>query len=393
MSDLRAVVGQPFEAPFGARETGLVGTVAYRIDDMDGNTVVGPTTAGIIELGTSGYYRAKPNAPGTVDTWLVIWSKDGSFDPTTNAADVLTTVASEAELETPDLPSVDADTQGFVGPCQAWTTSDAVAECCGDESDSSIYDDVVVAASQTLYALVPRFPGVCGPIRVRPCVSGRCGVYWDLPVQWTGMSWSLLSPPTEPRTRNQGCGCSPIDSVPLAGYVQEVLEVTLDGSIVPADQYRLDFGRRRLERLYDADGDAAFWPSCQDDRAEHTEAGTFSVLYTYGVPPPVIGQKAAAELACAIYQTCAGGNGASAQANCPLPTGVVKVVRQGITIELSGFRSFGYNQKEKRWFTGLPLVDQFLNAFNPRGRRKRRATILSPDVPRYPRIAGIESSS
>jgi len=393
MSDLRAVVGTEFEAPFGARETGLVGTVAYRIDDMDGNTVVGPTTAGIIELGTTGFYVASPNAPGTVGTWLVIWSKDGTFDPTTNAADVLTTVASAAELDVPDLPSMATDAEGTVGPCQAWTTSDRVAECCGDESDVSVYDEAVVAASQVLYALVPRFSGVCGPLRVRPCVSTSCAFPWrDTPVTWTGNGWAGLRT-AEPVPRQRGCGCSPISYVPLAGYVQEVLEVTIDGSIIPDDQYRLDFTRRRLERLYDDNGDPAFWPSCQDDRADHTADGTFSVLYTFGVPVPVLGQMAAAELACAIYQTCAGGAGAAAATECPLPNGVVRVVRQGITIELDPFRAFAFDVARKRWNTGLPLVDQFLNTFNPRGRRKRRAHILSPDVPRFPRIAGIESGS
>ena len=200
MSDLRAVVGEVFEAPFGARETGLVGTIEYRIDDMDGNTVFGPTAAGIIELGTSGYYRAKPTAPGTVETWLVIWSKDGSFDPTTNAADVLTTVASAADLEEPTLEPISESLLNSVGPCQAWTTEELVAECAEVEDSEFDYQAAIVSASQTLYALVPRFSGECGPRRVRPCVSRRCGAFSDFPLEWSSLMWSPIGSMTaDPR--------------------------------------------------------------------------------------------------------------------------------------------------------------------------------------------------
>ena len=40
---------EPFEAVFGDGTPGLVGTVEVAVQDGDGNTVIGPTTANITE--------------------------------------------------------------------------------------------------------------------------------------------------------------------------------------------------------------------------------------------------------------------------------------------------------------------------------------------------------
>lgn len=383
MSDLREPIGQQFDTTFYARTTGLVGTVAYKILDNDGNEFQAATTAGITEI-ADGLYAARPTAPGTEGEWSVVWSKDGTFGVLTLGVDTLTTYDPGTTPATPDLPPI--DTESAVGPCQAWVTAEDVAGCCGSEvgSDTDLLDEVAVIASQTLYALVPRFPGVCGPRRVRPCVTGRCGATWGVPVVWTGSRWGMASGGYDTRPNWQGCGCAGVDAIPLAGYVQEVTEVTIDGLVIDPSEYEVR-RNRWLVRLNDADGNPQSWPACQDEGAAYTEDGTFSVLYTYGSPPPALGVKAAAELACAVWQTCAGSGGQATAAECALPNGVTRVVRQGITFDLDAFRSFAYDTVRKRWATGMPLVDMFLNTYNPRGRRKRRTTAVSPDIPAYPR--------
>jgi hypothetical protein len=383
MSDITTPLAQEFDTVFRAGETGLVGTVAYRIDDNDGNVVSGPTTAGIVELGTTGAYAARPTAPGSAGEWSVIWSRDGSFDPDTVAIDALTTYdPGTAPVSPGDLPVLAADGVSSVGPCSLWVTAAEVADYCGGGSDSDLYEDVAVAASQVLYALVPRFPGSCTR-SVRPC-TGICGVSWAYPYSdylWFGDEWR------DAQGAARSCGCHPLAVVPLAGGVRSITEVLIDGQIVDASTYRVD-ERRRLVRLRDDDGDRRFWPGCQNVDAAATEDGTFEVTYVYGADPPAIGQMAAKELACAIYS--ADPDSALAE-ECVLPNGVTKIIRQGLTIELVGTGGFGF--VDGVWKTGLPLVDMFLNAFNPTGRRKRRSSVWSPDLEPFPRPVSDPASS
>jgi hypothetical protein len=51
-------------------------------------------------------------------------------------------------------------------------------------------------------------------------------------------------------------------------------------------------------------------------------------------------------------------------------------------MNFSGFRSFAYDRSLRAWNTGLRLVDSFLNADNPTG-RKLPSAFFSPDAPYY----------
>lgn len=381
--------GGSFEAVFQSGITGLVGTVAMRVDDNEGNTVYGPTTAGIIELGNTGFYVKVIPAPGVEgEQFSIIWTDDGSFDEEHSFGDDLLVVSDDV-LNYPSLLPIDG-TMG--GPCRAWTTEVAVAECCGVESDTAALIGPVLAASETLYALsAKKYSGTCAQ-RVRPCGDGGgCEGPWGvwLPSgQWgPGVDFGVYgSWPTGGRP----CGCSPLSRVPLAGFATDILEVTIDGVVLDEDEYRLD-EHRYLTRMRDADGDRQWWPGCQDLDRDHTEDGTFSVVYEYGIDPPVAGQMAATELACAIFQTCPGSGGGVAAEDCPLPNGVTRIVREGIEIDLDAFKGFAVI--DGVWRSGLPLVDMFLNTVNPTGRRRRRSTVWSPDIARMPRAVGGGSPS
>lgn len=278
---------------------------------------------------------------------------------------------------------------GEHGPCEPWITSDDVEECCSAAESSIDYTEAADAASQVLFKLVPRYSGTCGPRLVRPCGT-RCGAMWQ-GLSWVGDGWwrsttmfgiGIGDPP--PATR--GCGCNPLSRVLLAGRVRDVLEVKIDGAVVDPSTYRLD-GRKYLTRLPDADGNRQFWPSCQNLELDESQDGTFSVLYTFGVSAPLPAKMAARELACAIFQTCALDADANPE-DCPLPNNVTRVQRQGITIDLTAFTGWGFDPKRRQWQTGLPLVDMFLNAYNPGGRRKRRSLVWSPDMDRAAKKLG-----
>lgn len=135
-------------------------------------------------------------------------------------------------------------------------------------------------------------------------------------------------------------------------HVTAVTAVTVNGESFAA--YRLP-GSGWLERT---DGKA--WEVCGD---------VTSVSYTWGVPPPESGKRAAVVLA--VEFALAWNN----DSTCQLPQRVQSVTRQGISVAVLDPQEFLDKGR-----TGLYLVDLFLSAANPHGLR-RRARVWSPDIP------------
>jgi hypothetical protein len=98
------------------------------------------------------------------------------------------------------------------------------------------------------------------------------------------------------------------------------------------------------------------------------------VTYTYGVPAPVAGRRAARTLARELVK------GWSDDDTCALPDRVQSIDRQGISIAVMDPQDF---LDEGR--TGLYEVDLFLRAANPDKARKP-ARVFSPDLPRPFRV-------
>ena len=362
-----------FEATHEAGETGLVGTLEVAIIDNDGNVVFGPTSAGITENsvgGTpTGIYTAELTAPEDLGQYTLVWSPDGTFDPETVSSEGFSV---RSAFDAGVLPPIDDGDEGALyGPCTAWVTPTDIDECCSlpEGSDLLEIEDflerLATSASQILNSLAGRqFTGLCQST-VRPCRIGcPCGfqvlsrghiIGWND----SGSIWSC-----EDRSP---CGCSPLSQIKLSGYpVREILEVKIDGDVVDDSTYELR-ERRYLVRL-----NGERWPSCQTMDLADTEDGTFSVTYTHGQTAPQMGRNAAAQLACEMYKSCNG-------IECALPIGATRVTRQGITIE----RTFFQQDDSGVWRTGMPFVDGFLNAVNPRG-LIRRPTFWAPGR-RYPR--------
>lgn len=352
-----------FEAVLAQGETGLVGTVEVAVQDGDGNTVIGPTTTNIAEEVVAGnplgiYTWNAPAAPAIVGQYFIVWSPDGLWDPdTTSTPDELVVVAAG---ESGFLPAIPPPADGGLptGPCSAWTTTLAVSACCGIDN-STIVDAAVNAASELLFITSgSQFPGLCQDT-VRPCVTNDCMFGFQVLsrghiVGWAGDRWDW---------DGRACGCRAISEVPLAGPVREVVEVMIDGVVIDPDTYFVRDNKWLVRK------DGALWPRCQSLDVDDDAIGAFTVTYTLGKIPPASAQYAARALACEISKSCAPAEGV----DCALPFGATRITRQGITIE----KTFMKRDKNGVWSTGIPLVDIFLNSFNPHG-LQRRAIFFSP---------------
>lgn len=267
-------------------------------------------------------------------------------------------------------------------PCESWITADDLAGCVSPVDDAT-RTEVAVIASMLGYELSGRqFPGVCGPVTVRPCRQGGCQTglagwgswqwswgYWS--GDW-GYGWFWGN-----EDGGRLCSCGYDSKVELAGYpVSEITEVKIDGNVLPpvfgdgSPQYRLDEWRY-LTRLSDpASPDSPLhWPACQRLDFEDTQPGTWSVSYTYGVAPPPLGVEAAKQLGCQLLLAISG-------QPCQLPANATEMARQGNRIQ----RITPLAKMLRAGATGLLMVDAFLAAYNPAGLRRRPA-VFSPDIP------------
>lgn len=369
---MEARAGQPFEAESNFGTTGLVGTIGVTILDGVGGITTPRTTAGIIEVDSFGIYLTTLIAPALTGQYVVMWD-----DGTDAASDDLTVIPADAPLPDSELPPAMPVGAPALGPCTAWTTPEMVADCLDVEVGSDnveLLDLFAIEASMTLFEKSGRqFTGSCDR-SARPCREdcGWCGQVLSRGhlVNWDGRGWDDCG---------LYCGCSPLSRVLLPGYpVTEILEVSIGDETIDPDAYRLD-AWRWLTRT-----DGSRWPACQNLAAETGESGSFVVRYRSGVNPPPIGMRAAAELAAQLALACPGAI-EGAVGDCQLPIGTTSIQRLGVTIQLAGFVSWAF--QNGRWQTGLPLVDAFLNTYNPHGLR-RRAAVFSPDGPQFAERVG-----
>lgn len=253
---------------------------------------------------------------------------------------------------------LDHEPRREVGPCTDWTSTQDVYACHSDVTAGSCLTWAVSAASEVLYEMSGRqFPGYCQSV-IRPCSNYSCfggplGQQFlsEGHIVWGGNGW---------RDGNDDpCACGAwLQKVILPGTAQHVVEVLIGGVALPASSYRLDPDGSLLR----TDGGA--WPICQNLAANGDQPGTFQITYAHGYDPPEVGRRAAAQLAHEFWLACSG------QA-CRLPSGVVQIVRQGITITTSA-------SLFKDGATGLAMVDAFLTAYP----QMPPTLVLSPDT--YP---------
>lgn len=223
-----------------------------------------------------------------------------------------------------------------------------------DGTPADVLERWQTVASELLFDGGGRRHGPC-EVTVRPCVrrcdGGFTGPYRDA-AGWHNAFCGC----------REDCSCTTLSEVVLDGPVNSIVQVTVDGTELMPEHYRLDLVGTQY-RLVDLDG---VFPICQDFNADCTEVGSFCITYEMGLLVSELGIAAVSELTEQLVRACTG-------AKCQLPANVTSVVRRGITIN--------FTAPALEWMRSLRMVAAWLDSVNPRGLTSA-SSVWSPDVPR-----------
>lgn len=186
----------------------------------------------------------------------------------------------------------------------------------------------------------------CGePPKCEPIDPGVMGVGWMRPTLVSGQPVNHMC-----GCRNS-CSCGPECRQILDPFAAEIVEVRIDGIVVPQQNYEVQ-DYRYLVRL-----DGGCWPTCQQMGRRAGEPGTWTVTYKTGWLPDGAGRVALTRLAVEVDKACCPSPGQT----CVLSDWVVEVVRDGVRYDLAPHEGS----------TGLPVVDRWIEAVNPHGARSQ----------------------
>jgi hypothetical protein len=152
------------------------------------------------------------------------------------------------------------------------------------------------------------------------------------------------------------CGANSLKAVELPGPVSSVVEVVVNGAVLPKDTYWL----REDRWLVRKDGQ---WPSVQDMDRPAGEVGTWSVRYRRGLDVPTGGQLAAGVLACELAKAAQGDE------DCGLPKRLQSMSREGVSIgvldpfEAATAMTWNINEVPKI-STGIWVIDSWVAGVN-----------------------------
>jgi hypothetical protein len=261
-------------------------------------------------------------------------------------------------------------------PVQPWTSTILGPAL---EIPDPVAQMALMAATEALWAKSGRRFGQA-TITVRPCSPYRGGAFaagleWPwLTAMLADTAWNLWPRfwllPIGCGLHNDDCGCTRVHRVHLGKTpISSVQQVMLDGEVFPPSSYRVD----NWESLVRLDGDA--WPYCQDMNLDDDQPGTWSVTFTYGATPPVLGQLACGEFAREIALAI------TRDKSCRLPKRVQSVTRQGVSATMISLQDM-LNAN----LTGLELTDQFILSTNPKGIQSRARIYRADARPPYRRV-------
>jgi hypothetical protein len=276
------------------------------------------------------------------------------------------------------------------GACSPWIDGSAVAclPWVRDAADKltkagrlepqeleAICAGAALAATDALYELSGRvFTGNCGPVTIRPLarptdmdtrawaggLGGAWGGYSGYGLSYGGAITGAFSHYAKTNPPEVDLGEHP---------VTEIVQVKIDGEVIPADEYELRDHRRLVRLMTSASatpGARYGWPTSQVQNIPDTEPGTFSVTFEYGQPPPELGVVAATRLAEFLALPRLGDA-------THYPQRVRSMTRQGVST-----MSIDVLEVLKAKATGIYEVDFFILTYNP-GRNQRQARVFSPD--------------
>lgn len=251
--------------------------------------------------------------------------------------------------------------------CEAMLTEQELVDCgCVDDQNPTYVQQSLDAASELLHLLLAqRFGGIC-TTTYRPCKAQTAAGYLGGPGGqlggWGYPTMPLLSGGVWFNIAGCGIGCDGTEYVLLPPhYPREIVEVRIDGTVRPAEEYRL-WGRK----LYRNSG---LWPASQNLGLADTEPGTWSVTVEHGEAPTALVKLAAQTLTKEFLKACQGDTA------CRLPLRVQSVAKQGISIDFGTAQTLLTAGR-----TGILEVDQAIVAYNP-GAWRSRPRIYSPEFP------------
>lgn len=249
-----------------------------------------------------------------------------------------------------------------------------------DELDAQLDDDVMgpkieraeAFAWSLLAALTNYRIGTC-PVTIRPCVercappgntyrvaSVRGGRTAPLPTGVIGRPTPYISGGIWYNAcgcRPGGCECTALSEVRLPSPVGSIVEVRVDGEVLPRSAYRVYNG----SRLIRVDGED--WPGCQDLSTPEGEG--FTVTYYRGQAPNIMTRYAAGVLANEFLLACDGDD------SCRLPHNLRSMTRSGEAYE---FDETDFSEGT----TGIPEVEALIRIYNPH-KLKSPVFVASPD--------------
>jgi hypothetical protein len=238
--------------------------------------------------------------------------------------------------------------------------------------------EAATAASDILYERTGKiFPGQCGPVTVRP-VSRPTDIdtrAWGATLSTVGWvasqgfasAYGSFNPNV---LAHYGTLEPPTIELPYA--ITEIVQVKIDGQIIPSAEYELrDFKSLvRIRPTASTVPTARFgWPTSQIMDLPDTERGTFSVTYMFGNPPPAAGKLAARRLGEYLLFPQLGDT-------TRLPTRVRQVSRQGISAMVTDVLDL-----LEKGMLGIYECDAFVKTYNPHG-LQRQSAVWSPDLGR-----------
>lgn len=262
-------------------------------------------------------------------------------------------------------------TSTYFGPCE-WEYVSCGAWPTGSEA---VTGTALRAATETLWQATGQRYGLC-TYTIRPCrrdcygMAGYGFPFWGSQWwEWSGATWPqpyLYAGNWYNLTCNNSCGdtcsCFTLEETWLPSPVADVIEVKIDGTVMPTGSYKVQ-DYRKLVRT-----DGGMWPFCQDMSLPDTETNTWSITVQVGEQVPYIGQMSLGELSREYARACMG-------MDCALPTNLQSLARQGISISFPSDATF---------LQKLPLTKEFLGYANP-NHLYAKPTVADIDGPKWRR--------
>lgn len=221
--------------------------------------------------------------------------------------------------------------------CDLWpvpTEGDCVNGCTIPEgTDADLLESASVLAGTILRTLSGNRVGVCSDT-LRPL--SECGVCRGF------------------------CRCGSGDRIRVLssnGPVVSVTEVTVDGDVIPAEEWRFYPSSQLLYRV-----PPDVWPNRDVKWADCGDPDTMCVEVVIGAAPDAWALAVHAELTCELLKACNG-------EDCRIPTNATQVTGQGISITLS--------PTELKQF--IPSVAGWVAAVNP-ANKTQPSKVWSPDI-------------